>query len=80
MLGGSEDDAPLRYVERYRKVASGAAAAVKRKKPVIAVVQAQGPILLGRAGGTLGTKTDYAAPSQVMTVSSEVQPIGKLKK
>lgn len=50
-VGGSEDDTPLRYVERYRKVASGAAAAVKRKKPVIAVVQAQGPILLGRAGG-----------------------------
>lgn len=50
-IGGREEDSELRYVERYRKAAGGAAAALKRNRPVIAVVQATGAIHLGRAGG-----------------------------
>lgn len=50
-VGAAEEDSALRYVERYRKAAGGPAQALRRGKPVIAVVQATGPIHLGRGGG-----------------------------
>ncbi|GAB96209.1 protease-4 [Kineosphaera limosa] len=50
-VGAAEDDSELRFVERYRKAGGGPAAALKRGRPVVAVVQATGPIHLGRAGG-----------------------------
>ncbi len=48
-VGGTTEDTPLRYVERYAKTPT--AASVKRHRPVVAVVQAQGAIHLGRSGG-----------------------------
>lgn len=46
-------DVELRYVERYRKHKQHdrAAALVRRNRPAVAVIQASGPIRLGRSGG-----------------------------
>lgn len=48
-VGGSGQEPELRYVERLRKVPS--TSTLKRHRPVVAIVQAQGPIHLGRSGG-----------------------------
>lgn len=46
------DDAEVRYVDRYRKAAhSGVKSVTQRNRPVVAVVNATGAILLGRASG-----------------------------
>lgn len=49
-VGDDKKTAELRYVERYRSSLPGREAVANRGKPVVAVVQALGPIHLGRSG------------------------------
>lgn len=49
-MGDANASAELRYVDRYRSFMHGVDAVTKRGKPVVTVVQALGPIHLGRNG------------------------------